>query len=178
MLTPDQKGAIAESAILHVAIRLGVGVARPFGDERYDFVFDLRPELVRVQCKWARRFGDVIAVRCYSSRRSSSGFIKRTYRSGEVDAFAAYCPEEGRCYFLPVDEIGIRSTIALRLSPARNNQAAGIHWARDFDFAAKLGRRGAIAQLGERLHGMQEVAGSSPAGSTSEAAHDRAASLF
>ena len=25
---------------------------------------------------------------------------------------------------------------------------------------------GAIAQLGERLHGMQEVAGSSPAGST------------
>src|SRR5690242_18192617 len=27
------------------------------------------------------------------------------------------------------------------------------------------GSRGAIAQLGERLHGMQEVAGSSPAGS-------------
>jgi len=27
-------------------------------------------------------------------------------------------------------------------------------------------RRGAIAQLGERLHGMQEVAGSIPAGST------------
>lgn len=26
--------------------------------------------------------------------------------------------------------------------------------------------RGAIAQLGERLHGMQEVAGSIPAGST------------
>ena len=27
--------------------------------------------------------------------------------------------------------------------------------------------RGAIAQLGERLHGMQEVVGSSPSGSTS-----------
>ena len=166
MLTPDQKGAIAESAILKAAVELGIGVFLPFGDERYDFVFDLRPGLVRVQCKWARRLGDVVAVRCYSSRRSSAGFVKRVYEYGEVDAFAAYCPDEDRCYFLPVDEVGIRSTIALRLAPARNNQSAGIHWARDFDFAARLDQRGAIAQLGERLHGMQEVAGSSPAGST------------
>ena len=177
MLTTDQKGAIAESAILRTAVELGIGVFLPFGDERYDFVFDLPPELVRVQCKWARRLGDVIAVRCYSSRRSSAGFVKRVYQLGEVDAFAAYCPDEDRCYFMPVDEVGFGSTIALRLRPARNNQSAGIHWARDFEFAAKLGRRGAIAQLGERLHGMQEVAGSSPAGSTSEAAL-RAASLF
>ena len=177
MLTPDQKGAIAESAILNAAVQLGIGVFLPFGDERYDLVFDLRPALVRVQCKWARRIGDVVAVRCYSSRRSAAGFVKRGYDHGEVDAFAAYCPDEHRCYFLPLNEVGIRSTIALRLRPARNNQSAGIHWARDFDFAAKLGRRGAIAQLGERLHGMQEVAGSSPAGSTSEAALG-AASLF
>lgn len=31
---------------------------------------------------------------------------------------------------------------------------------------AGLGRNGAIAQLGERLHGMQEVSGSIPLGST------------
>ena len=34
---------------------------------------------------------------------------------------------------------------------------------------------GAIAQLGERLHGMQEVGGSIPPGSTSLAASSRAA---
>ena len=165
MLTPDQKGAIAESAILKAAVQLGIGVFLPFGDERYDLVFDLRPALVRVQCKWARRIGDVVAVRCYSSRRSAAGFVKRAYDHGEVDAFAAYCPDEDRCYFLPLNEVGIRSTIALRLRPARNNQAAGIHWARDFDFAAKLDRRGAIAQLGERLLCKQEVTGSIPVGS-------------
>ena len=37
----------------------------------------------------------------------------------------------------------------------------------DFEFGARLAHLGAIAQLGERLDGIQKVAGSSPAGSTS-----------
>src|SRR5918999_1829877 len=49
--------------------------------------------------------------------------------------------------------------IHLRLAPCRNNQKQSIHWASQYEL-------GAIAQLGERLHGMQEVAGSSPASST------------
>ena len=61
MLTTDQKGAIAESAIVHAAIKLGVGVFKPLLDgERYDLIFDLRPRLIRVQCKWAMRNGEVI----------------------------------------------------------------------------------------------------------------------
>jgi hypothetical protein len=53
-----------------------------------------------------------------------------------------------------------------QLGPTGNNQAASLNSASDFEFAATLGRLGAIAQLGERLLGMQKVAGSSPAGST------------
>ena len=46
----DQKGAIAESAIAHAAIRLGLGVSKPLTDgDRYDLIFDLDPGLVRVQ---------------------------------------------------------------------------------------------------------------------------------
>jgi hypothetical protein len=41
VLTTDQKGAIAESAILHAAIERGIGVYVPFGDERLRL--DLRP---------------------------------------------------------------------------------------------------------------------------------------
>jgi PD-(D/E)XK endonuclease len=51
MLTSDQKGAIAEAAIARAAIELGIGVARPLADQRYDLIFDLRPRLLRVQCK-------------------------------------------------------------------------------------------------------------------------------
>ena len=71
-----------------------------------------------------------------------------------------------RCYFLPLDVFAGRTVIQLRLTAARNNQRAGVNWAKDFEFDATLGPHGAIAQLGERLAGSQKVAGSSPAGST------------
>ena len=46
MLTTNQKGAVAEAAITHAALELGVGVSKPHGDESYDLIFDLRPQLV------------------------------------------------------------------------------------------------------------------------------------
>ena len=84
MLTTDQKGAIAEAAIVAAAIEAGIGVARPFVDERYDLIFDTGAQLLRVQCKWASCDGEVVAVRCYSTRRDASGFVRRAYVRGEV----------------------------------------------------------------------------------------------
>jgi hypothetical protein len=55
MLTTDQKGVLAEQAIVFESLKLGVGVFQPLGDERYDLILDLRPDLLRVQCKWAVR---------------------------------------------------------------------------------------------------------------------------
>ena len=171
MLTSDQKGAIAETAVVHAAAKLGIDVYRPvMGGTRCDFVLDINSRLLRVQVKWANRVGDVIAVRCYSSRRAASGFLRRPYTPSEVDALVAYCPELDRCYYLPLRDFPGRVQIQLRLARAKNNQRSGVHWAAEYEFAAKLGRPGAIAQLGERLHGMQEVAGSSPAGSIDSAA--------
>ena len=167
MLTTDQKGAIAETAVVHEATKLGIEVYRPVSEGgRFDMIFLLGDRLARVQCKWARSVGDVIIVRCYSCRRAREGLRTRRYTSDEIDAFAAYSPETERCYFLPIDIVGPRAHIQLRLSPTRNNQRLGVHWADDYDFAATLSRYGAIAQLGERLDGIQKVAGSSPAGST------------
>jgi hypothetical protein len=166
MLTTDQKGAIAETALVLAAIKLGVGVSRPFAPERYDLIFDLGKKLLRVQCKWACRQGDVIGIRCYSCRRTADGLRKRVYDHNEVDAFAAYCADIDCCFFLPFRCVSPGGTVQLRLGKARNNQEVGVRWASSYEFAATLRRQqGAIAQLGERLDGIQEVAGSSPAGS-------------
>ena len=171
MLTSDQKGVIAETAVIHEAVKLGIGVLKPVNDGlRYDLVLDVGERLIRVQVKWARRQGDVIAVRCYSSRRSATGFVRRPYTSREIDAVVAYCPELGRCYFLPLDVMGERTEIRLRLAKARNNQEAGVHRADLYEFAARLGRPGAVAQLGERVTGSHEVRGSIPLGSIDSAA--------
>ncbi len=169
MLTTDQKGAIAELAIAHAAIRLGIGVSRPLGDERYDLVFDLRPGLIRVQCKYAVFRRDFVIARCYRARRTAAGILRQFYSAADVDAFAAYCAELETCYFLPLSEFGDRSTIQLRVTPTRNNQRIGVNWANDFEFAATLGAdQGAIAQLGERRAGSAKVVGSRPTSSTFE----------
>ena len=165
-LTTDQKGGVAELMIASTAAQLGIGVLKPLTDgERYDLIFDMRPGLVRVQCKWAVRQGSVIIVRCQSSRRTANGFLARGYTSDEVDAIVAYCAELRECYFLPISLLDGRRQIYLRLSPAKNNQSRGVNFAVDYQL-------GAIAQLGERLSGTQEVAGSSPASSTTKAAHN------
>ncbi len=166
MLTTDQKGAIAESSIAAAAIRLGIGVYKPlFEGGRYDLIFDAG-SLVRVQCKWAVRQGDVVLIRCYSCRRTRDGLARRLYSAEDIDAFAAYCADLDQCYFLPFNQFEGRSQILLRLAPTGNNQRRGINWAREFEFGRlDWTALGAIAQLGERLRGTQEVGGSSPPGS-------------
>jgi hypothetical protein len=171
MLTTDQKSAIAEAAVVLAAMKLGVEVYRPAAEGlRHDMLFLFGERVARIQCKWASRYDDIVIVRCYSARRCSAGLMRRRYTDDEVDAFAAYCAELDKCYFLPMERFGGKATIHLRLSAARNNQVLGVNWASEFEFGATLRQHsGAIAQLGERLAGSQKAAGSSPAGSTSEA---------
>jgi hypothetical protein len=123
---------------VQAAIRLGIGVARPIGPERYDLIFDLRPGVARVQCKWAALRGDVVAVRVVSARRTAGGFAKRQYTADEIDAFAAYCPELDECYYLPIEQFRQTRAIQLRTAPCRNGQSVGVNWASDFAFGATL----------------------------------------
>jgi hypothetical protein len=167
MLTTDQKGVLAEQAVAFEALKLGAGVFQPLGDERYDLILDLRPQLLRVQCKWAVQQGDVVVIRTRRCRRGPAGLIHRQYEPGEIDAIAAYCQDLDRCYLLPLEMSVGRAAVQLRLRPCRNNQLVGVHWARDYELGATLEKLlGPIAQLGERLRGTQEVGGSIPPGST------------
>ena len=163
VFTPNVKGAIAEEVIATEATKLGVVVSRPNLDARYDLIFDTGSSLLRVQCKWGALDEDagVIKVNLTSSWCTPDGYARSTYAVGEVDLFAVYCGEQDRCYLLGADGLVGRRAIWLRLSEPRNGQRACVNLASDFTFD------GAIAQLGERLTGSQQVAGSSPASSTS-----------
>ena len=129
MLTPSQRGAVAETAIAHAAVRLGIGVYRPVAEGgRYDLILDVGPRLIRVQCKSAVRRGDVVIVGCRSCRRGRNGFVRRSYTKDEADAIAAYCPGLDRCFLLPLGRFSGRTAVQLRLAPARNNQERGVNW--------------------------------------------------
>ena len=160
MLTSNDKGNIAEAAIALEAAKLGIDVLRPVDEHgRYDLAFDLGTQIIRVQCKWARLEGAVICVNLVTCRWTSTGPVRTRYSADEIDAVAAYCEPLDRVFFVPASEIANRSSFYLRTEAPKNAQRAAINWADDYPL-------GAVAQLGERCHGMAEVRGSSPLSST------------
>ena len=166
MLTSNDKGNIAEMAIALEATKLGIEVLKPVAEHvRYDLAFDLGDQILRVQCKWARLERGVVCVNLVGYRLTSRGSIRSKYSSEEIDAVAAYCQALDRVYFLPAKEVAGRAAVYLRIAPTKNAQRAAINWADEYSL-------GAIAQLGERVSGTHEVAGSSPAGSTPPADGD------
>ena len=133
MLTPSQKGAIAEAAGAAAVTGLGYTVLRPLCEgRRYDLVLDLEPRLLRVQCKAGRLVNGRIEVRLQSNRLTPAGYVYNTYSAAEIDAIGVYCPDAPDCYLLPIDEIAGQRALHLRMSPPRNSQLRGVRWARDF----------------------------------------------
>jgi prevent-host-death family protein len=163
VLTTNQKGAIAETKIAAAATELGVPVLRPIVDHaRYDLAFEMEGGILRVQCKWGAldEAAGVIKVNLTSSRCTPDGYERRYYEADEIDLVAVYCAPLDRCYLLSSSMVVCRRSVQLRVTSPLNGQTASVNLADDFLFP------GAIAQLGGRLRGTPEVAGSSPASST------------
>jgi hypothetical protein len=138
-LSTSQKGAAAEAEIAAAAIRLDLVVLRPLGDGgRYDLAIDTGQRILRVQCKWASRQGEVIMAYCVTCRHTPGGYRRTTYSADEIDAIAVYSPDTDGCYLIPVREVDGCATISLRLRPTRNNQAAKVRWASDYELERSI----------------------------------------
>ncbi len=166
MDNPNHKGNVAELAIATEAARLGLSVLKPLTEhEPYDLVIGVAGRLLRVQCKWAKKEGDVVAVSLARNRRGPDGFIRRNYSAKEIDAVGAYCADLDQSFLIPIEIVDGRWAIQLRLAPPRNGQRAALHFADKY-------RLGAVAQLAERYRGTVEAGGSNPPSSTLVVASD------
>ncbi len=161
-MNSNQKGDIAEAEIAAAAIRAGCIVLRPLTDHPpYDLALEAGGVMLRVQCKWAPLKNDVIEIRLRRCSHSPTrGYVRSGYTPEEIDAIAVYCDGLDQCFLVPIGALRGQEWLSLRVASPRNGQRAAIHFAAEYELP------GAIAQLGERVHGMHEVAGSSPAGST------------
>jgi PD-(D/E)XK endonuclease len=84
-MTTDQKGAIAEACIAAAAVKLGIEVYKPIAEGgRCDLILGVGEQLLKLQCKWAQRQGDVLIVRCYTFRRTRGGYRKTTYTAARL----------------------------------------------------------------------------------------------
>jgi hypothetical protein len=113
----------------------GCQVAFPFGEDcDYDLIADRDGALHRVQVKYTESDGHVVILRC-RSHSLTKGKIRATkhYTAETVDWIAVYDRTTDRCYYCPSSELGPgRSSLRLRLTPARNGQSLGIRNAGDY----------------------------------------------
>lgn len=129
------RGDLAELRVAADLRRRGFGIAIPFGeDQDFDLILIRGPRLERVQVKYTRSDARVIQVKC-RSHSLTNGKVRRTkhYTSKTIDLLAVFDDTTNRCYYVPAEELGAgRSTLALRLAPARNGQVLGTRRAEDY----------------------------------------------
>src|SRR5215203_1276474 len=94
-MTTTQIGAIAEAAITYHVTKLGIVVLKPLIERRrYDLVLDTGDLLLRTQCKWARRNGDVVVIRSGTRRHTPNGNDHGTDSASRIDGVAAWVPRD------------------------------------------------------------------------------------
>lgn len=124
-------GDTTVAMVMAALIKIGKVVLLPFGDNRrYDLALDDNGKLCRIQCKTGKLERGQIGFRLYSSSVHRGG--KRRHYHGEADYFGVYCPQNGKCYLVPVADLGIAEA-SLRVEPPKNNQTRLVRFAKDFE---------------------------------------------
>ena len=134
MRETSHTGEVSRTQIIAALARLGKHVLVPLGDYlRYDFVIDEEGRFQRVQCKTGRLInGAVLFYPCSVDSRSEKGRCVRKDYVGQVELFGVYCPDNDKCYLVPVEVVPSRGC-SLRVAPPQNGQQAHIRWADQFE---------------------------------------------
>jgi hypothetical protein len=107
----------------------------PWGvNQRYDLLIDQGGTYLRCQCKTGRLRKGAVQFRTNSTRSNRRLVAQRGY-VGEADVFLIHCPEVPGIYAVPVEEAP-SAEMRLRVTPCKNNQASGIHWAVEYELPA------------------------------------------
>ena len=131
MSNPDARGSNAEAQALAALVRAGKRVLIPWGNQRYDLALDQDGSLSWIQVKsgWLKR-----GAICFNTASLAYhiGAGAHTY-VGEIDAFAVYCPQTGKVYLVPIQDVPVGRQASLRVEQAANGQAQGMRWAKDYE---------------------------------------------
>ncbi len=131
-------GEISTVQIIAALVKTGKTIWTPFGDtaRRVDLLMEDDTGIHRVQCKTGRiRRGCVLFKVCSVHRKPNGGFSHRGY-SGQVDYFGIYCPDNEKCYLVPVKETGT-ANCSLRLEAPKTHKT-DVRWAHDFEINAGM----------------------------------------
>ena len=129
-----EKGDVSEARALFEFQRLGIPVSLPWGDNlRYDMVIEVDNSLYKVQIKTANEIVNG-SIRCYT-RSSKNHTTNKKYDiyDGDTDYFVFYNQEMDKLAIVPIEEIGKKKSIALRINKPLNNQS-NVRYFDDYSF--------------------------------------------
>ena len=133
MHSTHQKGEIAHLKVQLRAAEKGVVLSRPVVDSRYDFILDDGRKLERVQVKYAggrapHSQGSVkVNLKSWEGRK-----LRRRYCADEVDALLVYIPQLDKVLRFEASVFCERTSLTVRIEPAKNGQTKGTLNAADF----------------------------------------------
>ena len=127
-------GDISEAQIIARLLLLGKTVLQPFGDnQRYDLVIDDRGKFIRIQVKTGKLKSGVITFNTCSSTIIRRSVVGKNYK-GDIEFFGVYCPQNNKCYLVPITEVSNSATKgSLRVDPTKNKQNYRCKYARDYE---------------------------------------------
>ncbi|AGB33398.1 hypothetical protein C488_17613 [Natrinema pellirubrum DSM 15624] len=135
-MNTKQTGDETEARIIAALIAEGYTVSVPFGDnDKYDLVLDTGCQLLRIQCKTGWIEDDVVRFKT-ASKTTTDGSVTMDNYDGEVDAFAVRCKETETLYWVPIDDIGKKSTY-LRLTEPKIDHPS-VKFAETYRFENRL----------------------------------------
>lgn len=129
------KGEFSEARALYEFQKYNVPVCLPWGDnQRYDMIAEFHGKFNRIQVKTSNEEENG-SIKCYcrSSKNHTTNKICDTYQ-GEVDYFVFYNQTYDKIALVPMEEIGDKQAIALRITEPKNGQKKGIRFWDDYAF--------------------------------------------
>lgn len=128
------KGNIGESIVLAEFVKRGIQVSVPFGDNaRYDLIADFNGKLNKIQVKYCNQhiINGSVTCPCASSTNHTTNKHYTTYQN-DIDYFAFYIVALNQTVLVPIEIIGNRKSICIRIDEPKNNQNEKITYASDY----------------------------------------------
>lgn len=129
------KGEFSEARTLYEFQKYGIPVCVPWGDnQRYDMIADFNGKLNRIQIKTSNEEENG-SIKCYCRSSQNHTTNKQCDKYvGEVDYFVFYNQNYDVIALVPMEVIGDKSVISLRIAPTKNGQKKGVKFFEDYTF--------------------------------------------
>jgi len=134
-INSKMKGQLSEARALYEFQKRNIPVCIPWGDnERYDMIAEFNGKFNRIQVKTSNEIVNG-AINCYcrSSTNHTTNKNLTTY-VGEVDYFVFVNQEQDLIAIVPIEEVGDKKQIRLRIEPPANGQTTNIRYFKDYSF--------------------------------------------